>query len=267
MNATTRARKARRTKATTPRLVGYVRVSTTEQRDEGVSLRAQRERLRAYCAALGFELVAVHADEGVSGALPPHRRPALSRALADVAKGNADGVLVVKLDRLSRSVMHTLRLMDRSRREGWRLVSVAEQLDGGTPVGRMVMTVLAALAEMEREQLAERTREGMAQLVRDGRLRSRHVPFGYRLEGLEATDAHEVPKAARGRRVVPHDDEQEILDAMLALRDEGKGAQRIRNALNAEGIVNPRTRKPWSTGTVAAILRSHDRRVTALDAA
>ena len=263
----TKPRKPRRTRSETPRLVGYVRVSTDEQAREGVSLRAQRERIRSYCSALGFDLVLVHSDEGVSGALPPHRRDGLSRALAAIDAGDAEGLVVMNLSRLSRSVMHTLRLMDRSRKEGWRLVSVSEQLDGGTPVGRMVLTVLAALNEMERDVLRERTREGMAQIARDGRIRSRYVPFGYRVQGLEATDVHDVPKAARGRRLVPNAAEQEILDAMLALRDEGKGAQRIRNALNDEGILNPRTGKAWSTGTVAAILRTHDRRVRDLDAA
>lgn len=257
-----RTNKARRglPKSSSPRLVGYVRVSTHEQADGGLSLAAQRERLRAYAVAHGFDLVGLEEDAGLSGSLSPTKRPGLSRALAAVAAGKADGVAVVKLDRLSRTVAHTLALVAQAEREGWRLASVSEALDTGTAVGRMVVTILAALAQMEREQVGERTTAAMDQIAREGRARSRFLPFGFRLAGSDTTEA----VAGDRSPLVADQAEQAILAQMLALQAEGKGAHRIAGTLNAAGTVNPRTGSAWSVGTAAAILRTAERRALAL---
>ncbi|UCF41683.1 MAG: recombinase family protein, partial [Gemmatimonadota bacterium] len=106
----------------TPTLVGYCRVSTEEQAREGVSLDAQRKRLAAYCTAHGFELAGVESDEGLSGGVPPAQRPGLTRALEQVRRGEAAGLVVVKLDRLSRSVRDVLDLADSAQCTDWRLV-------------------------------------------------------------------------------------------------------------------------------------------------
>ena len=94
------------------RLVGYVRVSTEEQATEGVSLDAQRERLKAYALAHGAELLAIESDEGVSRKVSPEKRPGLTTALTRVRAGEADGLLVLKLDRLSRTTRDVLDLVD-----------------------------------------------------------------------------------------------------------------------------------------------------------
>ena len=120
----------------TLRLVGYSRVSTEEQAVTGVSLDGQESRLRAYVTAHGGELVALERDEGVSGKVSPERRVGLARALSCVRSGEADGLLVVKLDRLSRSTRDVLDLVDEARRRDWRLVSVSEHLDTGSAAGR-----------------------------------------------------------------------------------------------------------------------------------
>src|SRR5258705_5443621 len=80
------------------RLVGYARVSTEEQAREGVSLEAQRERLQAYCTAHGYELVGLESENGASGKITPAKRPRLAKALDRVQKGEADGILALKLD-------------------------------------------------------------------------------------------------------------------------------------------------------------------------
>ena len=260
MKPTRKPSRRRPVAPSTPRLVGYVRVSTAEQADGGLSLAAQRERLAAYATAQGFDLVAVEEDAGLSGGLPPTKRPGLARALAAVADGRAEGLAVVKLDRLSRSVPDTLDLVERSEREGWRLASVSEALDTGTAAGRMVLTILAALGQMEREQIGERTTAAMEQIVRDGRARSHRLPFGFRVEGSRAT----VAKAGDRSQLVPEQTEQRILAQMLALHADGNGAHRIARTLNEGGTLNPRTRAPWSTGTVAAILRTVERRERAM---
>lgn len=256
----TRQRKANGSKASSEakvRLIGYVRVSTDRQASEGVSLAAQRERLEAYAVAHGYDLVAVVEDAGVSGKVAPDARPGLGAALARIRRGEADGLVAIKMDRISRSVTDTLALADDAKRVGWQLVSVDEALDTGTPAGRLTLTVLAAVAQLGREQVGERTRLALDAVAREGRLRSRFAPFGYRAEA----------QADGKARLVEAPAEQAILRTILDLDADGFGARRIANALNEAGTPNPRTLGAWTHGTVAAILRTVDRRAKALGSA
>ncbi len=246
-------RKLKRAKNT---LVAYVRVSTDEQANGGVSLAAQRGRITAYAKALGHRVVAVEQDS-LSGKVAPARRPGLGRALAMVKSGEAAGLVVLKLDRLSRSIRHVLDLADAASREGWQLVSITEQLDTSSASGAFVLHVLSALAEMERRQIGERTSMGMAQVAREGRGRSRRLPFGFRLDGEPR--ATEMTAGDR-RRLVKHAGEQRLLRDILALHDRGWGAYRIATGLNAKGAFNPRTGRPWNWGTLRGIVRTAERR-------
>lgn len=233
------------------RLVGYCRVSTDEQAREGVSLEAQADRLRAYATAHGHELVGVEVDAGVSGKVAPTDRPGLAAALATVRAGEADGIVALKLDRLSRDTRATLDLVEDCDRNGWRLISVSEHLDTGSAAGRLVVTVLAALSQMEREQIGERTTFALEAIAREGRGRSRFVPFGYR------TADGAVENAAGDRReLVPHAVEQSALARIIELRDAGMGARRIAGALPGS---NPRSGQPWTSNSVASILRRLER--------
>ena len=241
-----------------PGLIGYVRVSTEDQAREGVSLQAQRERLAAYATAHGWELAGIEADEGISGAVAPGKRPGLARALGRVRRGEADGLLVLKLDRLSRSTRDVLDLADDANRGQWRLVSVSEHLDTGTATGEFTLTILAALAQLERKQIGERTRVALGSIAREGRARSRFVPFGYRTHD----GSTEVVRGDRRPiRKDPH--EQRTLRRILAMRADGLGARRIAGHLNASSTIS-RTGRPWSRGTVESILRSHQARTRAL---
>jgi DNA invertase Pin-like site-specific DNA recombinase len=225
-------------------VIGYIRVSTTEQADKGVSLDAQRHRLEAYCAAHGLSLLRVEEDAGVS-AKRTSNRPALQRALKALGKGEASGLVAVKLDRLSRTTRDVLDLVSRAEKEGWALHSIDERLDTSSPQGRFVVTVLGALAQLEREQAADRTRVALAELRRQGRRVSGRPPFGFRFE--------------RGR-VVEVAEEQRVLARMRGLSEEGAGCWRVASVLNTEGTGNPRTGRPWFFGTVRAILESAARR-------
>src|SRR5215468_7667676 len=102
MRSTEMAPRRRVTGDSPVRLVGYARVSTEEQARQGVSLEAQHERLVAYCTAHGYALVGFESENGASGKINPARRPRLAKALECVQNGRADGILVLKLDRLSR---------------------------------------------------------------------------------------------------------------------------------------------------------------------
>src|SRR5436190_14718584 len=102
--------------------IGYVRVSTDEQAAEGYSLDAQRAKLAGYAVANDLDLIAVLADEGLSGKSTSNR-PALLEALRSIKAGEAEALIVVKLDRLSRSTRDALELVERSGRQGWSLHS------------------------------------------------------------------------------------------------------------------------------------------------
>jgi site-specific DNA recombinase len=241
------------------RLIGYARVSTEEQVAHGVSLQAQSDRLNAHALAHGYDLTRVEVDEGISGKTPPDRRPALRRALDAVRRREADGIVFLKLDRLSRSVRDILKLADEAKRKGWHIVSMNEHIDTSTAAGKFTLGVLALLAEMERDQVSERTLFGMNHVAREGRARSRFLPFGFRVEG--APDST-VLSAGDRRPLVEHPEEALMLRRMLLMNKQGAGAQKIANGLNADGASNPRTGRPWTTSTVAAILRTVRRRST-----
>ena len=256
------ARKRRKSIPAADRLVGYVRVSTDDQAREGVSLDAQRDRLAAYALAHGAELVAIESDEGLSGKMAPSVRPGLAAALELVRGGKADGLLVLKLDRLSRSTRDVLDLVDETRDSGWRLVSVSEHLDTGSAAGRLVVTVLAALSEMEREQVAERTSFALDAIAREGRARSYRIPFGWR-----TADGSDRQSKGDRRPLVKEKGEQRILGRMVKMRKRGFGVRRIAGALNRSRTLNPRTEGQWAPSTVAALLRTVDRREGVLRAA
>ena len=229
----------------TPRTVlGYIRVSTEEQAEQGISPEAQETQIRAYCEAHGLILADLIFDNGIS-AKTIRKRPGLVQALKTLRAGDVDGIAVTKLDRLSRSTRDVLDLVARAEREGWQVHSIGEHLDTSSPSGRFVLTILAGLAQMEREQTAERTKAALAELRRQGRRTSGRPPFGFRFE-----DGREVE--------VPG--ELELLQRLLALKADGLGAQRIANAMNEAGTGNPRTGGAWNRGTVQAILKTAERR-------
>ena len=226
-----------------PIVIGYTRVSTEDQADNGVSLKEQASRIKAYAKAHGLRLAGIETDEGLSGKSTKNR-PGLQRALEALQDGEASGLVVVKLDRLSRTTTDILGLVDQSNRDGWQLHSIREHLDTSSSHGRFVVGILSLLAQMEREQVAERTRNAMAELRRQGRRISGRAPFGYRFDG----DA-----------VVPDSKEQAILERILQLRAEGLGARRIARALRGVGVRNPRTRRAWTHGTIGDVVRTAER--------
>jgi DNA invertase Pin-like site-specific DNA recombinase len=222
----------------------------------------QRDRLEAYARSQGGELVAMETDNGASGKTHPLQRPGLHRALKMIRRGEASGLLVFKLDRLSRSVRDVLDLADDARRRKWRLVSVSEALDTDSATGRFTLTILSALAELERAQVSERTQAALAQVAREGRMRSGRIPFGYR---SSAYPDRTISVAGDRSRLVKHRGEQRVLRRMLKLRAEEEiGPRRIARMLNDEGLTNPRTGRPWSASLVQRVLGHAERRAAAL---
>ena len=204
-------------------------------------------------------LVRIEADNGISGKIAPDRRPGLARALAAVRRDEADGIAVLKLDRLGRSTKDLLGLMEAAQRDGWRLISITEALDTRSAIGEFTATILAGLAQMERKLIAERTCEAMTQLAREGRIRSGRIPFGFRSAAFpDSTTAI----AGDRSHLVENRMEQRVLRKMLSLSSAGLGARRIARSLNDAGCVNPRNRRRWTPSTVAKIVATAMRRVS-----
>jgi len=133
----------------------YARVSTNNGQDPEMQLR----ELREYCLRRGWPVVGEYVDAGISGA--KERRPQLDRLIADAHKRKFEVVVVWKFDRFARSVSHLLRALENFRALGIEFVSLSEQVDTSTPTGKMVFTVLGAVAELERSLIAERVRAGL----------------------------------------------------------------------------------------------------------
>ena len=133
----------------------YARVSTLNGQDPEMQLR----ELREYCKRRGLTLIDEYVDTGISGA--KDRRPQLDRLLTDAHRRRFDSVVVWRFDRFARSVSHLLRALETFRSLGIEFVSLSEQVDTSTPAGKLVFTVLGAVAELERSLIAERVKAGL----------------------------------------------------------------------------------------------------------
>src|SRR5467141_899831 len=134
----------------------YARVSTTHH---GQDVSLQTRELRQFADARGWTVAGEYIDAGVSGA--KDSRPELNRLMADAHKRRFDVVCVWRFDRFARSVSHLLRALETFNALGVAFVSLSEQMDTTTPTGKMVFTVLAAVAELERSLIAERVKAGL----------------------------------------------------------------------------------------------------------
>ena len=142
-----------------PRAVGYVRVSTADQHDNGVSLEAQRAAIKGECERRGWVLLGIEQD-ALSG--KTMQRPGLQAALAACRTGEAETLIVAKLDRLSRSIIDFAGLLSDARKRGYNLAALDLGLDLSTPQGELVANVIASVAQWERRIIGERTRDALA---------------------------------------------------------------------------------------------------------
>ena len=218
--------------------IGYVRVSTEDQAAEGVSLAAQGERIGAYCVAQGWELTAVYLDAGASA--KSLDRDGLHAALEAVQAGEADVLLTLKLDRLTRSVTDLGRLIESSREHGFQLAAVSESLDTTTAAGRMMANVLASVAQWEREACGERTAAALAHKKSIGE----HVgliPFGFSM----GADGHLEENA----------EELATIQRMKRWRRRGASYREIARRLDAAKVQTRRGN--WADRTVRRLCSEH----------
>ncbi len=221
----------------TSRLLAYTRVSTDEQAATGVSLAAQRERIESYVGLYGGELLDVIVDAGISA--KTLRRPGLRQALERHDGGEADGLVIAKLDRLTRSVRDLGDLVEKYFAEGrFVLLSVGEQIDTRSAGGRLVLNLLASVSQWEREAIGERTRVALQHLQAQGA----HIgsaPFGMAW----------TPTGG----LVPVEDEIETVQLVRRLRGEGMSLREIADRLTADGRRTKRGGR-WYPSTIRNVL-------------
>jgi len=219
------------------KVVGYIRVSTDGQDASGLGLADQVEKIKAYCALYDLDLVEIHKDAASGKNMV---RTGLQDALLALRKGEAKGLVVAKLDRLTRSVRDMGSLLDEYFRESFDMFVVAEQIDTRTASGRFVLNLLTSVAEWERETIGERTRAALSVKKTKGEKLGGKVPFGFDVteDGL----------------LVENTREQATLAKISSLRAKGYSLRQVADTLNAEGTFT-KTGKPWSFGTVANVLK------------
>lgn len=206
------------------RVIGYVRVSTAEQDVSGLGCNAQSKAISSEAEGRGWELDIVE-DRGFSAS--SLNRPGVQQALAILSVGEAQALVVAKLDRLSRSLLDFAGLMERAQEEGWVIIALDLGLDMSTPSGELMGNVMASFALYERRLIGQRTRDALA-AARAG---------GTRLGGPRL-----VSDVLRAR--------------IVALKDEGATLQSIADTFNGEQVPTVKGGAKWYASTVRAVLRS-----------
>lgn len=247
--------------STRSRAVAYVRVSTEKQADHGSSLEAQAAKLQQYAQLYDLEIVETVVDAGLSASTLD--RAGLQRALGLLVSGAADALLVVKLDRLTRSVADLAELIEEYFAAGkWALLSVGEQIDTRSAAGRLVLNVLASVSQWEREAIGERTATVMQHKLARGEYTGGKPPYGKKLSacgrtadacakagGCDVAGVHGVLVDVPGELVV-------IAEARR-LRGEGLALHRVGKRLAELGHV-ARSGRPFAAAQVGRMVAGSD---------
>ena len=215
---------------TSMRVLAYVRVSKADRgRETSLGIEAQREAITAAATAKGWEIVGWYTDDGLSG--KDTNRPGLTAALDALRNRKtrtASGLVVAKLDRLSRSVIDFGTLLDRSRRHRFSIAVLDFDLDTSTAVGRMLAGVMMQFAQFEREVIGERTKAALAVC---------------RAEGVQLGKPSTIPDPTR--------------NVILALHGDGLSLSAIARHLDDTGVPTPSGTGRWSHSVVGGVVRRH----------
>ncbi len=219
------------------RAVGYVRVSTDMQAAEGMSLDAQRSAIESYCAMMGIKLVKLCQDVMSGG---KDVRPGLADALRTL-QGSADVLIVLKFDRLSRSIKHFCELYETYFKDGTKeLVAIRESIRLDSSLGRALVGILLVFAQMEREATGERTKEAIHHIKQSG------YHFGKAPYGKRTIPAPDHP---RMKVLVEDEEEQRVIAQIKQWAQDGIGISEMAVRLNAKGVPPPQG-KEWTQSTL-----------------
>lgn len=218
----------------------YTRVSTEEQAREGYSISGQLQKLKAFSVSQNWEVADIYVDEGISA--KDMNRPSLQRMLKDIKEHKIDVVLVYRLDRLTRSVFDLYKMLETFDEYNCKFKSATEVYDTTTAMGRMFITIVAALAQWERENMGERIAFGFEEKVRQGKCPLNEAPIGFDLN-REESKLYINPVEAETVRT--------IFDKYLS----GLGSGKLCNYLNDNDIRTKRGNK-WVSDTLFKVLKS-----------
>jgi len=216
---------------------GYCRVSTEEQAREGISLDAQEEKIRTYAQLKDLDLIEIIRDEGFSG--KDLHRPGLQRLFDLIQGAETEALIVYKLDRLTRNTSDLLHLVEDIFKKGnTRFFSITEEIDTESAMGKFFLTIMGAMAQMERELISERTSTALQYKKAQGQSLGK-IPFGYsRIDG----------------KLVPDNTEKNIIHRIKRWRKNGLTYDKIAKLLNEKGIKPKYQNSLWHAGTVHYIL-------------
>lgn len=215
--------------------IGYVRVSTDKQAEDGVSLAAQIQKIEAWANLNDYTLIEIFRDEGISGATLD-KREGINTALNKLKKGMA--FVCYSLSRISRDTIDTIQISRRIEKLGADLVSLSEKIDTTGASGKMVFNMLAVLNQFERDQIAERTKFAMQYKKSKAQVYS-PTPYGYDRQGdVLVINPSEVQVILRIHRLVR----------------EKVGLNEIARQLNADGIPTKKN-KIWRANTIFYLLQ------------
>lgn len=221
------------------RAIGYIRVSTEDQAKEGVSLEAQMAAIRAYTELKGMDLCWVSVDAGVTTKIPLEKREGGADLIGRL--DNDMAVVSYKLDRMFRNTIECLSVIEQWEKRGVSVHFIdlgGQAVDTRSATGRFVLTVLAAVAEMEKNQLRERTSAALQHKKKHGEYTGGRVPYGYRNgDGTLQEDKRE----------------QEAIEMAVKLRRSGKSLRRIGEFLAEVGYL-PRNGGKWHASQVRLLV-------------
>lgn len=221
------------------KLVGYVRVSSKSQEDN-TSLQDQIERVEAYCKAYNYELVKVFKEVATGTKADIETRPIFNEAIEYLKEDNADGIIALKLDRIARNTRDVLTLVeDVLEPLDKMLVLLDMQIDTSRPTGKMVLTIMSAVAQLERDTINERTQGGRKAKASKGGYAYGAPKYGYQSEDKE---------------LIEDTDQQETIKLIKRHRKSGKSYQKIADYLNSKAIPTKQG-KQWSSSVVYRICK------------
>ena len=218
--------------------IGYIRVSTDEQAREGVSLEAQEDKIRKYADLHNLNLIGVIKDEGKSG--KDLNREGIQKVISLCREGEINHLIVYKMDRLTRRTLDLLTLVEEVFKPNKvRFHSITERVDTSTAQGKFFLTIIGAMAQMERDLISERTR---------GALR-------YKISQGENVGSPPLGFAAEDKKLFQVNEELEVVKYIKRLKRKRLSLRQIVNRLNEQGIPTKRGGS-WYAGTVRYILQN-----------
>jgi len=223
-----------------PTACAYIRVS--REKEDGVSPEQQNEKAELQAKLLGLDLVRIYQDLDISGR--SDKRPAFQEMISDIKNGQYTACLVYKLDRFCRNVKDFHRYSEILENHDCRLISISQNIDTSTPVGRLLRNILADFAQFESEMIGERIKDNKLANAKRGRWNGGHIPYGYRREN---------------KTFVINELEAEAIRISFQMRAQGKGPLAIAKELDRLEYKPKRGSKwgeYWSEGSVKYMLQN-----------